>query len=66
MNKDIAKGKWQQMKGQAQQEWGKLTNDELDRMEGNREELAGKVQERYGIEREEAKKQVDKFFNRHN
>ena len=65
MNKDQAQGKWKQLKGQAQQEWGKLTNDDLDRMEGSREELQGKIQERYGMAREKAKEAVDDFFDRH-
>jgi|GEM_PF-1011977 len=51
MNKDIISGKWTQLKGQAQKQWGKLTNDDLDVAEGNAEYLAGRVQERYGIAR---------------
>ncbi len=64
MNSDQAKGKWKQMKGQVQKQWGKLTNDDLDRMEGTRTELEGKVQEAYGISKEEAKKQVDEFYKK--
>ena len=59
MNWDQIKGKWKQAKGKAQQQWGKLTDDDLDVIAGHREELVGKVQERYGIEKEEAEKQVD-------
>lgn len=65
MNKDTIEGNWKQLKGKAQQEWGKLTNDDLDRMDGSREELEGKIQERYGIARDKAKRAVDDFFDRH-
>ena len=61
MNKDQIEGNWKQMKGKIQQQWGKLTDDDLDVIEGKREELIGRVQERYGIAREEAEKQVKRF-----
>jgi uncharacterized protein YjbJ (UPF0337 family) len=61
MNWDQIEGKWKQAKGQAQQQWGKLTGDDLDRVDGKREELVGKVQERYGIAKDEAEKQVAEF-----
>ena len=61
MNWDQIKGKWKQAKGLAQQQWGKLTNVDLDVIDGKREELVGKVQERYGIAKEEAEKQVAEF-----
>ncbi|MBY0498340.1 MAG: CsbD family protein [Nitrosomonas sp.] len=61
MNWDQVKGNWAQVKGEAQQQWGKLTNDDLDVIEGRREEFVGRVQERYGIAKEEAEKQVDDF-----
>ena len=61
MNWDEIKGNWKQVKGQAQQKWGKLTDDDLDVVEGKREELVGKVQERYGIEKDEAERQVNEF-----
>lgn len=66
MNWDQIKGKWKQAKGQARQNWGKLTDDDLDVVNGRREELVGKVQERYGIAREEADKQVSDFESRCN
>ena len=47
------------MKGAAREKWGKLTNDDLDQIHGQSEQLIGKIQERYGVAREEAKKQVD-------
>ncbi len=61
MNWDQVKGKWKQISGQAKQQWGKLTNDDLDVIDGKREELVGKVQERYGVAKAEAEKQVKDF-----
>lgn len=61
MNWDQIQGKWKQVKGQVQQKWGDLTNDDLDVVDGKREELVGKVQARYGIAKEEAEKQVKEF-----
>lgn len=61
MNEDIIKGKWKQVTGSAKQKWGKLTDDDLQRAEGDREYLAGKVQERYGITRDEADRQVSEY-----
>tara|TARA_R110002167_G_scaffold27592_33_gene93807 strand:+ start:1213 stop:1413 length:201 start_codon:yes stop_codon:yes gene_type:complete len=63
MNKDIADGKWQQMKGKIQQKWGDLTDDELDRINGQREEFAGVMKERYGKSKEEAEQEFDKLRN---
>jgi len=54
-------GKLKQVKGNARNWWGKLTDDDLDRMTGNTEELAGKLQERYGIARDEAERQIRDF-----
>ena len=51
-------GNWKVFKGQVQQQWGKLTNDDLDIIAGNREELIGRIQHTYGIARDEAEKQV--------
>ena len=61
MNWDQIKGKWKQAKGQAQQQWGKLTDDDLDVINGKREELIGRIQEHYGIEKDEAERQVSDF-----
>lgn len=61
MNEDIIQGKWKQLKGSILAKWGKLTDDDLDRIEGNSEYLAGKVQERYGVARDQAKEQVREF-----
>lgn len=62
MNTDTLKGQWKQLRGHVQQKWGKLTNDDLDQAEGNAEILAGKIQERYGRSKEEAKKEVDAWL----
>jgi uncharacterized protein YjbJ (UPF0337 family) len=59
MNWDQIKGNWTQLKGKAKEQWGDLTDDDLDRMAGQRDQLIGKIQERYGCSREEAEKQVD-------
>ncbi len=63
MNWDQVKGRWGEMKGMARQKWGDLTDDELDKIEGNREELVGTLQRKYGIGKEEAEKQADEFAN---
>jgi len=62
MNWDRIEGNWKQFSGKAQQQWGKLTNDDLDVVEGRRTELVGKIQERYGIAKDEAEKQVDSWL----
>ncbi len=61
MNTDIIQGKWKQLNGRIKQQWGKLTDDDLTVAEGDREYLAGKVQERYGVTRDVAQKQVEDF-----
>lgn len=63
MNSDTLKGQWKQLTGRAKETWGKLTDDELLRIEGNTQRLSGLVQERYGVTREEAEKQVDRFLS---
>ena len=59
MNWDEIKGKWSQLQGQAKTRWAKLTDDDLLAVEGNKDQLVGKIQERYGITKEEAERQVD-------
>lgn len=61
MNSDQLKGKWKQMKGSLKERWGKLTDDDLELIAGQRDQLIGKIQERYGIAREAAQKQVDEW-----
>lgn len=58
MNWDKIEGKWKQYKGQARQQWGKLTDDDVENMKGHKDELVGRIQERYGVDREEAERQV--------
>lgn len=64
MNWQTVEGKWDQIKGQVRQRWGKLTDDDLTQMRGRREHLVGKVKERYGLEREAAEREVDDFISR--
>jgi uncharacterized protein YjbJ (UPF0337 family) len=64
MNWDRVEGNWKQFKGQVQQSWGSLTNDDLDQIEGKHTELVGKIQERYGIAKDEAERQVNEWLNK--
>jgi uncharacterized protein YjbJ (UPF0337 family) len=64
MNWDQIKGNWKQTKGEVQKQWGKLTNDDLDVVEGERTKLAGRLQERYGYAKEQANKEIDSWLNR--
>lgn len=64
MNQDTIQGQWKQLAGSIRERWGKLTNDDLDVAEGNAEYLAGKLQQRYGIARDEAEAQVREFEKR--
>ncbi|MBB4265879.1 CsbD family protein [Roseospira visakhapatnamensis] len=61
MNMDDIKGNWTQFKGSVRKQWGKLTDDDLEEAKGNIEILIGKLQERYGMARDEAKKQIEKL-----
>jgi uncharacterized protein YjbJ (UPF0337 family) len=61
MNWDQVEGKWKQYKGQAKEKWGKLTDDDLDVIDGRRQQLVGRIQERYGIAKEVAEQQADEF-----
>lgn len=65
MNWDQVEGNWKQLKGSAREQWGKLTNDDVDQAAGNREKLVGRVQERYGFAKEQAEREVDEFIARH-
>lgn len=62
MNWDQIEGKWKQIKGAAKQQWGKLTDDDLDYISGKRDSLVGKLQERYGYAKEEAQQRADDWF----
>jgi len=63
MNGDRIEGQWKQLNGKLKSRWGKLTDDDLQVADGNAEYLAGKLQERYGLARDEATKQVREFEN---
>lgn len=62
---NILAGKWKQLKGKVQQQWGKLTDDELDRIAGKREALIGLIQEKYGYAQARAEREVDEFLAQH-
>lgn len=64
MNWDQVGGKWTQLKGKAREQWGDLTDDDLDRIDGKREQLVGVIQERYGKAREDAEREVDEWSSR--
>lgn len=64
MNWDIVEGNWKQFKGKAREQWGKLTDDDLDIIAGKRDQLTGRIQEAYGLNKEEAEKQIRDFEQR--
>jgi len=64
MNWDQIKGNWKQFSGNAKSEWGKLTDDDLLVAKGNREKLAGRIQKRYGIAKEDAEHKIDDWLSR--
>lgn len=64
MNEDTIKGNWKQFSGKIKEQWGKLTDDDLTVIAGQRDQLIGKIQEREGIVREEAEKQVEEWMRR--
>ncbi|MDR6396509.1 CsbD family protein [Herbaspirillum seropedicae] len=66
MNWDIVEGNWKQFKGKAKEQWGKLTDDDLDVIAGKRDQLVGRVQEAYGVSKDEAEKQIRDFEDRNN
>ena len=61
MNSDTLKGQWHQVKGEVKTQWGKLTDSDLDRIEGQSEKLIGAIQERYGYARDRAEQEVNDF-----
>jgi uncharacterized protein YjbJ (UPF0337 family) len=65
MNNDIVAGNWKQMKGKMKEQWGKLTDDDLNVAEGRRDQIVGKIQERYGIAKDEAERQLKAFEDNH-
>ncbi|MFA7505769.1 MAG: CsbD family protein [Burkholderiaceae bacterium] len=65
MNRDRIEGNWKQLKGKVREQWGKLTDDQVDQIAGKRDQLVGRIQEAYGIERDEAERQVADWESRH-
>lgn len=65
MNQDIFEGNWKQFKGKVKEQWGKLTDDDLDVISGKRDQLVGRIQERYGVARDEAERQLNTFETRY-
>jgi len=65
MNSDQLQGKWKQMKGSIRERWGKLTDDDVDVVNGQTTQLVGRIQERYSIAKEEAQKQVEEWMHEH-
>ena len=61
MNWDVIEGNWKQYAGKAREQWGKLTDNDLEVAKGRRDQLAGLVQERYGVAKDEAERQVDSW-----
>ena len=64
MDWNRVEGNWKQVKGKVREQWGKLTDDDLDVIAGKREQLLGKIQERHGLSQEEAEKQVAVWIER--
>ena len=65
LNWDRIEGNWKQLTGKVKEQWGKLTDDQIDMIAGKREQLAGKLQESYGISKDEAEQQIDSFVDRY-
>ncbi|ATZ13214.1 CsbD family protein [Erwinia amylovora] len=65
MNKHEAGGNWKQFKGKVKEQWGKLTEDDLTVVEGKRDQLVGKIQERYGYQKDQAEKELSDWETRH-
>ena len=65
MNEDIVKGKWKELRGKVRERWGKLTGDDVDRMQGSSDELIGLLQQRYGYERDQAQKEIREWARRY-
>jgi uncharacterized protein YjbJ (UPF0337 family) len=66
MDWNRVEGNWKQFKGNVKEQWGKLTDDDLDEIAGKRDQLEGKIQERYGIEKDRVRREVDEWSSRQN
>jgi len=64
MDWNRVEGSWKQLKGKVKEQWGDLTDDDLDQIEGKRDQLEGKIQERYGHAKDQVKKDVDDWYNK--
>ena len=64
-NQDIVQGKWQELKGQVKQQWGKLTDDDLQRLSGKTEELVGVLRRRYGYGKAQARMEINNWVSDH-
>lgn len=64
MNSDRMRGQWKQVKGRIKEQWGRLTDDDLDVIAGKRDQLLGRIQERHGVAKDEAHRQVEDFEKR--
>lgn len=65
MNRDIFEGNWKQIKGKVKEQWGKLTDDDLDMINGRRDQLVGRIQERYGLAREAVEERLREFESKY-
>jgi uncharacterized protein YjbJ (UPF0337 family) len=65
MDVDVLKGKWKEIKGEVKEKWGKLTDDDLTVVEGNKDKLLGILQQKYGYAKEKAEKEYNDFIGRH-
>ena len=65
MNKDIAQGKWKQLKGKVREQWGRFTDDDVEQLGGSYDRLVGAVQTKYGRAKDEAAREVDRFLDTH-
>ncbi|MCA1769480.1 MAG: CsbD family protein [Halomonas sp.] len=64
MRRYQVEGKWTELKGKARSSWGELTDDDVDQLAGKRDQLVGKLQQKYGLARDEAEKQADEWANK--
>ncbi|MEC0240857.1 CsbD family protein [Paenibacillus dokdonensis] len=65
MDSNVFKGKWNQLKGEAKKQWGELTDDDLDKIDGEKDKLVGKLQERYGHTKDDAEKEYHHWSRSH-
>lgn len=65
LNGDVIKGNWHILKGKVMQKWAKITNDDILKMKGTREELRGELEKKYGYKKEEAEREIDSFLKEH-